>query len=80
MKALIVKLKTIGAWILVVLIVIGVLALLLVPYFWLRSLKKTIKLTPKFEIIDIKNDIDIDTTLLSESIDIGKSILEKAKK
>ena len=47
--------------------------------FYLRGKNKTIKIIPKFEVIDIEDSSDVDLTVLEDAVEIGKDVLKKVK-
>lgn len=47
--------------------------------FYLRGKNKTIKIIPKFEVIDIVDSSDTDLTVLEDAVEIGKDVLKKVK-
>lgn len=66
-----------------ILIVIVVLLLFSIPIFYflkyLNKNKKTIKITPNFQIVSIENKVETDVQTSKEAIRLTKELLDKVK-
>lgn len=74
------KIKLIAAWILAIIVVIGVIALLCIPFILLRKQGKQLQLHPNLKILDTASAGSVDDVQqLDEVIKLGKAILDKAQ-
>lgn len=60
-------------------LIIAAVPVVITILYTLLSRKKTIQLYPELKIVDIKNEVDVDTAVAKEGIKIAKQILTKIK-
>lgn len=78
MKQFLTFVKKYSALFIALLIIILVIVPYIVLWFVLRKNKKKIQIKPKFEIIDMTNDIDDNIlNVLPDAVDLGKNIVKK---
>jgi cytoskeletal protein RodZ len=61
-----------------ILIIIAIPAII-VGFYFLISKKRTIRFYPKFEIIEINNEMDVDSNVAKEGIRAAQEILQRIK-
>lgn len=77
MKTIFYKVKRSSLWIWGIILIVLFVALNIIIHLLLINKKKRIVIYPKFKIVDVKNEKDIDTNVVDSSVKIGRDILKK---